>query len=70
VSEKSVLTESEPNSEKPGIQLRLLPAGTGRVEWSLDDRTRTVGRRGVAQAREILRRHQPPQPVDAWSKAS
>ena len=62
-------TGPESNQPKPATQLRLLP-GTGRLEWSLDERTRTVGRQGVAQAREILRRHRPPQPVDAWSKAS
>ena len=68
----STRTPNEPASvtPKPATQLRLLPSGAGRLEWSLDERTRTVGRRGVAQAREILRRHQPPQPVDAWSKAS
>lgn len=33
------------------VQLRLLPG-----DWSLDEHTRRVGRRGVAQAREILRR--------------
>jgi hypothetical protein len=33
------------------VQLRLLPD-----DWSLDEHTRRVGRRGVAQAREILRR--------------
>jgi hypothetical protein len=65
-------TSNDPGSGAPkrATQLRLLPSGTGRLEWSLDERTRTVGRQGVAQAREILRRHQPPQPVDAWSKAS
>ena len=65
-------TSNDPGSATPkrATQLRLLPSGTGRLEWSLDERTRTVGRQGVAQAREILRRHQPPQPVDAWSKAS
>jgi hypothetical protein len=25
---------------------------------------------GVAQAREILRKHRPPQPVDAYTRAS
>ena len=28
--------------------------------WSLDQRTREIGRRGVAQAREALRRAVPP----------
>ena len=45
-------------------QLRLLPGGsvTVRPEWQLDERTRTVGRLGVAQAREVLRRARPPEP--------
>jgi hypothetical protein len=51
-------------------QLRLLQTHRTRREWTLDARTRSLGRRGVAEAREILRRHQPPQPVDAYSKAS
>ena len=67
---KGTPNEPGPVTPEPATQLRLLPSGAGRLEWSLDERTRTVGRRDVAQAREILRRHQPPQPVDAWSKAS
>jgi hypothetical protein len=63
-------TDPQSAGPKRATQLRLLPSGAGRLEWSLDERTRTVGRQGVAQAREILRRHQPPQPVDSWSKAS
>lgn len=45
-------------------QLRLLPGGsvTPRPEWQLDERTRSVGRVGVAQAREVLRQARPPQP--------
>ncbi len=27
--------------------------------WSLDEQTREIGRRRVAQARELLRRHEP-----------
>lgn len=42
-------------------QLRLLP-GEGRRHWRLDERTRKVGRRGVAEAREILRQARPPEP--------
>jgi hypothetical protein len=50
-------------------QLRLLPGGTSKTEpdWVLDERTRKVGRQGVAQAREILRRVAPP---DAVRRAS
>ena len=43
------------------VQLRLLPGGTTRPDWVLDERTRKVGRQGVAQAREILRRVAPPE---------
>jgi hypothetical protein len=45
-------------------QLRLLPGGSVAVrpDWQLDERTRTVGRLGVAQAREVLRQARPPQP--------
>ena len=50
------------------VQLRLRPAGTeARPDWVLDERTRRVGRQGVAQAREILRRVAPP---DAVRRAS
>ena len=42
------------------VQLRLLPGGSVRPDWVLDERTRKVGRQGVAQAREILRRAAPP----------
>lgn len=46
------------------VQLRLLPGrGAAARDWQLDERTRRVGRHGVAQAREILRRAHPPQPV-------
>jgi hypothetical protein len=45
-------------------QLRLLPGGSAtiRPDWQLDERTRSVGRLGVAQAREVLRQARPPQP--------
>ncbi len=46
-------------------QLRLLPGGSERVtrpDWQLDERTRSVGRLGVAQAREVLRQARPPEP--------
>jgi len=45
------------------LQLRLLTGGSKRPDWQLDERTRLVGRQGVAQAREILRRAQPPEPL-------
>jgi hypothetical protein len=48
-------------------QLRLLPGGSRpgrstRPDWQLDERTRSVGRLGVAQAREALRPARPPEP--------
>lgn len=49
------------------VQLRLLPGGTGGPDWVLDERTRKVGRQGVAQALEVLRRVAPP---EAARKAS
>ena len=33
---------------------RQLPLWTGGDDWRLDDRTREVGRRGVAEARAAL----------------
>jgi len=44
------------------VQLRLLNGET-RPDWVLDERTRAVGRQGVAQAREILRRLAPPEGI-------
>jgi hypothetical protein len=45
------------------VQLRLLPGRTTRPDWVLDERTRAVGRQGVAQAREILRRLASPEGI-------
>jgi hypothetical protein len=45
-------------------QLRLLDGGrTTPRTWQLDARTRRIGRQRVAEAREILRRAQPPAPT-------
>ena len=59
MSERSTTTREIGES-----QLRLLPGGSAakRPDWQLDERTRTVGKLGVAQAREILRQARPPQP--------
>jgi hypothetical protein len=45
---------------------------TGRSshDWMLDERTRRVGREGVAQAKAILQRVSPPVPVDGHRRAS
>ena len=45
------------------VQLRLLTGGSQEPDWMLDERTRKVGRQGVAHARETLRRVAPPQAV-------
>jgi len=53
-------------SQHHDAQLRLLPGGERRRgDWVLDERTRRLGRHGVATARETLRRAQPPEPVQS-----
>jgi hypothetical protein len=43
----------------------LLDGGRAtRKAWQLDARTRRIGRERVAEAREILRRAQPPEPAN------
>lgn len=59
----------QPEEEPTGTQLRLLPGGSRRRDWELDERTRELGRRGVAEAREVLRRVQPKE-APAARKAS
>jgi hypothetical protein len=69
-------TRSRTNTEDEigDTQLRLLPGGSvaKRPDWQLDERTRSVGRLGVAQAREVLRQARPPEPkqVQPIRKAS
>jgi hypothetical protein len=55
---------SRTTKETGDSQLRLLPGGSipGPPDWELDERTRTLGRVGVAQAREALRRAKSPEP--------
>ena len=43
-------------------QLRLLSGGARRPDWMLDDRTRQVGRRGIAEARAMLEQAHAPEP--------
>jgi len=50
------MSKTHGNAER---QLRLI-AGP-RPEWSLDARTRRIGRLGVAEAKAILRRKTPPE---------
>lgn len=59
---------TEPHTE--AMQLRLLPGRSAKHDWTLDDRTRYIGRAGVAEARAILRQARPPQPRAEFSKAS
>jgi hypothetical protein len=53
---------STTNKETADSQLRLLPGGSRPPDWELDERTRNLGRVGVAQAREALRRAKTPEP--------
>jgi hypothetical protein len=55
---------SRTTKETGDSQLRLLTGGSVSVpaDWELDERTRKVGRVGVAQAREALRRAKSPEP--------
>ncbi len=60
MSERSELKQTADTGET--TQLRLLNGGAERRDWVLDERTRSVGRRGVAEAREVLRNARPPEP--------
>ena len=60
---KKETVKTEKVHRSGAVQLRLLPGRTTRPDWVLDERTRAVGRQGVAQAREILRRLAPPEGV-------
>jgi hypothetical protein len=62
-------TQAERQSDRavPSGQLRLLSNEKPRPDWALDERTRDIGRKGIAAVRETLRRAQPPQP---FQKAS
>jgi hypothetical protein len=55
---------STTTKETADSQLRLLPGGSAPrpPDWELDERTRKVGRVGVAEAREALRRAKSPEP--------
>ena len=55
---------STTTKETADSQLRLLPGGSTRrpPDWELDERTRNLGRVGVAQAREALSRAKSPEP--------
>jgi hypothetical protein len=51
-----------------GDQLRLIPGGSPSPDWALDDRTRKLGLRGVAQARAVLRQARPPEPKETHAR--
>jgi hypothetical protein len=54
---------TQPNESENPTQLRLLSGGSRRrPDWLLDDRTRQVGRRGVADARAMLEQAHVPEP--------
>jgi hypothetical protein len=55
---------SRTTKETGDTQLRLLTGGSvpRPPDWELDERTRTLGRVGVAEAREALRRAKSPEP--------
>ena len=53
---------SERSETGSTTQLRLLSGGVRRPDWLLDDRTRQVGRRGVAEARAMLEQAHVPEP--------
>jgi hypothetical protein len=57
-------TTKDRTSRPSAVQLVLLDGGrlVPRREWQLDERTRRIGRMGVAQARAILKEARPPQP--------
>jgi hypothetical protein len=56
------MSERRRERDQDQAQLRLLSGGERAPDWELDERTRTVGLRGVAEARAILRQAQPPVP--------
>lgn len=58
-------SRSAPRPDTVG-QLRLLPSPPGATrEWVLDERTRRIGRAGVARARAVLQQAQPPTPRES-----
>jgi hypothetical protein len=49
-------------------QLRLISGGSQHPDWALDERTRRVGRQGVAAARAALHNARPPKPKEVPSR--
>jgi len=50
--ERGVLVTPQEDDERMARQLVLIEASD--VDWRLDERTREIGREGIAQAREAL----------------
>ena len=59
-------TMSERSQEQQ--ELRLIVGGSKQPDWDLDERTRRVGRQGVAAARAALRNARPPEPKEIPSR--
>ena len=49
-------------------ELRLIVGGSKQPDWGLDERTRRVGRQGVAAARAALHNARPPEPKEVPSR--
>jgi len=63
------MTTKQTPQAAESAQLRLLDGGRSTPRaWQLDARTRRIGRQRVAEAREILRRARPPQPLAPHDK--
>jgi hypothetical protein len=63
------MTTKQTSDAAGTTQLRLLDGGRSNPHFGqLDARTRRIGRQRVAEAREILRRARPPQPLAPHDK--
>jgi hypothetical protein len=64
LGDTQIMSERSRHQSESGspTQLRLLSGGSRRPDWLLDDRTRQVGRRGVAEARAMLEQAHVPEP--------
>lgn len=77
----AVHSDTMTSQRRSSAQLQLLDGGRPNqtsvrwirqsdIDWELDERTRLVGRQGVAEARQILQSKRPPEPVDGHRRAS
>jgi hypothetical protein len=67
-SKQATGLRSAVDASTSGDQLRLIPGGSPGPDWALDDRTRKLGLRGVAQARAVLRQARPPEPKETHAR--